>query len=1009
MIALTLFSRHFYLGAESASEADDDRSTSDEDDQRALLSPQGRRNEENISGYAVRIALVEAQISPMKIGEVIQNREERLCEEHEERDEVDDDDEERAEKDETEKEEDVIALRSAFNAAEAKKLTKINLLSECRRLFALGVEAFRATPSVEDAKRMREDDWKKFKDILIRHINVSTGERIDEAPKPKPTRALVTSDPITSGTSKCSFAKEELDEKSMELLKREIQRLMDRGDIMKDQCDADWKEKASLDELKDTLNAYIHDYEYFQKCHPCRNTWYKYKFKNEDVPNLNGYHERKCTLDEDKKQRGMYTNKFSAWADTHDGAPQPHQIFERMIGNLVHLAVEHTNNNIERYRQDLREEQEAKDDGKTLADDWIGWQKKDKNGKRMKCSKRKQKAWKRKRDDEDDARLFDEEDIRKYIACQLWLGVHHKISVAASWRKLYGDPFLKQLMTFERYKHIDCFFSVSCPPVGEGDEPQEMGKIYPFSKAMHQAWLSNYKPGMTIAIDEQTYPFRGRHPFGSWRNRSKRIGDGPQCFAPACDGYTFFSFWKFDKENVAHESTRNFFEIDEHQTSIKTMVLSIMSKLHNHLNNSGNGAAKWRCVVLDNLFTSVDLAEKLLDLKWTMHGTCRQNGMNYPDNSECIRTCDDDDDNEHYRDPRNTDKRWSHGWDRAPAAGGERWVKLKSGEYKLLTLYAKEEGKPFLYPKVSNLSKIQVTKINAMDPKDRVHCAMNEKGVTMQSDYDVSKKKPSVFNMISTHSMPHEEQQFELPKHSRRSFFERHVNRTPNAVFYNNKMGGVDIADQLSLEYSRVQRHRFKKWNRVILLWYLDTARVNAWLLHQSYYDTRGQRAKDTSNHANKHARKMTHAQFIEAICHKLVEKRSVVMETRTSKKRKTETESTTAAVISPTKFDTSAQKIALETIMSNHDDRRGTIDFKNHCWNLLAKKSSTCGSDQNAYIRVNCVVHKICCPNDTNERPKALYSCTACPGISFCFECLKIFHDKNMKRTVAEVYYKTT
>mgnify|MGYP007125096355 FL=1 len=111
MIALTLFSRHFYLGAESASEADDDRSTSDEDDQRALLSPQGRRNEENISGYAVRIALVEAQISPMKIGEVIQNREERLCEEHEERDEVDDDDEERAEKDETEKEEDVIALR----------------------------------------------------------------------------------------------------------------------------------------------------------------------------------------------------------------------------------------------------------------------------------------------------------------------------------------------------------------------------------------------------------------------------------------------------------------------------------------------------------------------------------------------------------------------------------------------------------------------------------------------------------------------------------------------------------------------------------------------------------------------------------------------------------------------------------------------------------------------------------------------------------------------------------
>ena len=218
MIALTLFSRHFCIGPESASEADDDRSTSDEDDQRALLSPQGRRNEENISGYAVRIALVEAQISPMKIGEVIQNREERLCEEHEERDEVDDDDEERAEKDETEKEEDVIAF-SAFNAAEAKKLTKINLLSECRRLFALGVEAFSQTPSVEDAKRMREDDWKKFKDILIRHINVTSGERIAEAPKPKPTRALVTSDPITSGTSKCSFAKEELDGKSMELLK----------------------------------------------------------------------------------------------------------------------------------------------------------------------------------------------------------------------------------------------------------------------------------------------------------------------------------------------------------------------------------------------------------------------------------------------------------------------------------------------------------------------------------------------------------------------------------------------------------------------------------------------------------------------------------------------------------------------------------------------------------------------------------------------------------------------
>ena len=110
MIALTLFSRHFYLGAESASEADDDRSTSDEDDQRALLSL-NEENKENSIHYELNVTLAEAQISPMKIGEVIQNREERLCEEHEERDEVDDDDEERAEKDETEKEEDVIALR----------------------------------------------------------------------------------------------------------------------------------------------------------------------------------------------------------------------------------------------------------------------------------------------------------------------------------------------------------------------------------------------------------------------------------------------------------------------------------------------------------------------------------------------------------------------------------------------------------------------------------------------------------------------------------------------------------------------------------------------------------------------------------------------------------------------------------------------------------------------------------------------------------------------------------
>ena len=173
-------------------------------------------------------------------------------------------------------------------------------------------------------------------------------------------------------------------------------------------------------------------------------------------------------------------------------------------------------------------------------------------------------------------------------------------------RKLFEKNILTQVMSRNRFELLLKVWHFSnnenCP------ENDRLYKIQPLVDALLTKYQDAYTPSKIICIDESLIPFRGRLLFKQYIPQ-KAHKYGIKIFKLCCDGgYTWNLKIYGGKE----------------KTSTISVPTKIVMSLSEKLLNAG------RTVVVDNFYTSLELANKLLDKKTHIVGTLRANRRGNP-------------------------------------------------------------------------------------------------------------------------------------------------------------------------------------------------------------------------------------------------------------------------------------------------------------------------------------------------------------------------------------------
>ena len=199
--------------------------------------------------------------------------------------------------------------------------------------------------------------------------------------------------------------------------------------------------------------------------------------------------------------------------------------------------------------------------------------------------------------------------MEKFIGCLMWMGLVQLSSISSYWSKKYlYTNSLRNVMSRNRFQLLLKIWHFSN---NENANPNDrLYKISPLLKKLQESFQSHIAPGEFIAIDETLVPFKGRLKFKQYIS-NKRIKFGIKLFKLCLEGGYLYDL------KVYCGQERN--PAEEH-----TVPSEAVLNLTRNLLNSG------RTVVVDNYYTSVELAHELLKNNTNILGTLRSNRKNNP-------------------------------------------------------------------------------------------------------------------------------------------------------------------------------------------------------------------------------------------------------------------------------------------------------------------------------------------------------------------------------------------
>ena len=201
----------------------------------------------------------------------------------------------------------------------------------------------------------------------------------------------------------------------------------------------------------------------------------------------------------------------------------------------------------------------------------------------------------------------DRAEMEKFVGCIMWMGLVQLPSISAYWstNKIYSN-FIKSVMPRNRFQLLlKTWHFANNEDIPENDR---LYKISPLISKLIMNFQAAIVPGEFICIDETLVPFKGRLKFKQYIS-NKRHKFGIKLFKLCLEnGYLFDLSIYCGQEKIPNQE--------------QSVPSSVVLKLTEKLLNQG------RTIVIDNYYTSVELATALLEKKSYILGTLRSNRKN---------------------------------------------------------------------------------------------------------------------------------------------------------------------------------------------------------------------------------------------------------------------------------------------------------------------------------------------------------------------------------------------
>lgn len=218
-----------------------------------------------------------------------------------------------------------------------------------------------------------------------------------------------------------------------------------------------------------------------------------------------------------------------------------------------------------------------------------------------------------------------QQEMTRFLGIQLYMGIVNYPRISDYWSKspLYSTGFVNDIMSRNRFLlllRMWCF-------EGNNSRPNDrLSKLRYFLRAMNENFRNLKRMGTECVIDESMVAFRGRLSFRQYIP-GKAHKYGVKLFKLTnTNGYTF---------NIRVYAGKN----EDRKGTTDDLVMKMMSPyLH-----------RGRLLVVDNFYTSVSLAKRLLAQRTHLLGTLRSNRIGVPklknvklDKGEMIALTNDD-------------------------------------------------------------------------------------------------------------------------------------------------------------------------------------------------------------------------------------------------------------------------------------------------------------------------------------------------------------------------------
>lgn len=207
----------------------------------------------------------------------------------------------------------------------------------------------------------------------------------------------------------------------------------------------------------------------------------------------------------------------------------------------------------------------------------------------------------------------DQDEIEKFIGCLMWMGIVSFPSISSYWSTsfLYSNNF-RTVFSRNRFQMLLKTWHFSDNEAAH-QKDDRLCKITPLLDKLRKSFQAPIVPGEYICIDETLVPFKGKLKFKQYIS-NKRHKFGIKLFKLCLEGGYLYDL----KVYCGQESQSN--------SATETVPTKVVLNLTQDLLGKG------RTLCVDNYYTSVELAHKLLDEDTYLLGTLRSNRKNNPKN-----------------------------------------------------------------------------------------------------------------------------------------------------------------------------------------------------------------------------------------------------------------------------------------------------------------------------------------------------------------------------------------